>query len=573
MAAGVFLLTLLLAGGASAAEVVAEAWPERVEERELRGGDELVVRFPQRDVQARWTPSAPKASLPWTRAQGRIVSAGDGEMPLFAFVSQADSNRLTVACSELVRPVESTAYLKYENGSVFEVRLRLAGAAAGRTCRVRLDGRNLLFQTTVAEACDWLRTFPANRCDPPPAAAYEPLWNSWYSYRTGVTAADMEREGAAAAALGIRTLVYDMGWDRPGARDSISFRACGDWIPDPSTFPDFAAHLARQHARGLRCLLWFGYPLLGLDARNFARFRGKCLRSTPDHRGCLTLDPAAPEVRTFVGDALVQALDGWKADGFKIDFIQSFRANGARSEDVTALLDEIQARTRAARPDALVEFMAPYGGIAAHRHCTHVRATDCPGDAVYNRWQTANLRLCCGRTAVHSDMVTWDDSESPETAALQIVSVLHSAIQYGRSLADLPDAHARMVRHWTRFASEHRATLLQGAFLPRFYVQGYPLIETACAHERIVGIYAPGIVADVAASGQTVHVVNGSGVDSLLLRTASAYAGEVFDTYGDRVGEIRLGPGLNELRVPKCGRMTLRALPPFSPRGGGSPKP
>ncbi len=526
-----------------------------VEIRELRGGEELTFSFPQRDVQARWTPLAWRPEFPWTISQGRLVSSGAGAMPLFAFVSQTDANRLTLACSELANPVETVAFLKYEEGAVFFVRVKMRDADPSRPCRVRLDWRDRPFAETVGDAADWLRaSLPPVRV---PATAYEPQWNSWYAYQTGVTAADMEREGAAAAALGVKTLVYDMGWDRKGAFHSTSFRECGDWEPDPDTFPNLPAHLAAQHARGLRCLLWCGYPLMGEKARNLPRFRTCLLRDKPDHRGCYTLDPGKAEVRKFVGDTLARALTEWGADGFKIDFIQSFGANGAKSADVVRIQDEVRTRLAAAKPDALIEYMAPYGGLAFHRYCTHVRAGDCPGDAVGNRWQTTNLRLFCGALPAHSDMLTWDDAEAPETAALQIIAVLHAALQFGRSLASLPPDHARMVAHWLRFAADHRETLQKGTFRPHGYVSGYPLLEMETAAERIFTVHAPGRVVAIGTPDRPVHVVNGTGEDAVALDLPEAARVAAFDTFGEPAGAWTRPAGLVRQPVPKGGRLVV----------------
>lgn len=545
----------LAVAGLSAAAERPEETSFGVEIRELRGGEELTLAFPQRDVQARWTPLAARAEFPWTASQGRIVSSGAGAMPFFALVSQTDANRLTLVCSELVRPVETVAFLKYEDGAVFSVSVKMRDADTNHTCRVRLDWRDRPFSETVRDAANWLRAAETPRVIPP--AAYEPQWNSWYAYQTGVTVADMAREGAAAAALGVKTLVYDMGWDRKGALHSTSFRECGDWIPDAETFPDLPVHIAAQHARGLKCLLWCGYPLMGERARNLPRFRASLLRDKPDHRGCYTLDPGKEDVRRFVGDTLARALTEWGADGFKIDFIQSFGANGAKSADVVRIQEEVRTRIAAAKPDALIEYMAPYGGLAFHRYCTHVRAGDCPGDSVRNRWQTVNLRLFCGALPVHADMLTWDDSETPETAALQIISVLHAALQFGRSLADLPPDHARMVAHWLRFAAEHRETLQKGAFRPHGYTSGYPLIEMETAAERIFTVHAPGHVVATGALDRPVHAVNGTGEGFVVLDLPEKAQVVAFDTFGARVGTWTHPAGFVRQPVPKGGRLVV----------------
>ena len=48
------------------------------------------------------------------------------------------------------------------------------------------------------------------------------------------------------------------------------------------------------------------------------------------------------------------------------------------------------------------------------------RAADCPADHVRNRLSVVDVRLLCGETACHGDMLMWHPSEPVEAAALQV---------------------------------------------------------------------------------------------------------------------------------------------------------
>lgn len=527
----------------------------------------------QRDVQLRWSPEGVLPPIPWQERMGRFETRASGQVPVLAWLSQTDENRLTVACSEVSRPIAVSGYERDIGGSklVTSVTFFPHGGIPLReySARVRFDFRARPYWETVADACDWAAARNGADAKSVPDAAFEPLWNSWYGYHTGYTAADMEREGRVAAGLGIRTLLYDMGWDREGTTNSQDFAQCGDWRPDPVSFPDMKGHLENMHAMGLKCMLWCGIPLMGEKARNLPAFRSFLLTAKPTVAGsCHVLDPRFPNVRQFVAETLVRGVADWGADGWKIDFIQQFtdrpddrvaRAGLAGrdcrwvTDAARRLQEEFSSRLRAVRPDAMVEFMFPYGGVFGQKVCTQVRAADCPADAVWNRSQTARLRLLCGnRAAVHSDMLTWSPEESPEACALQVISVLHAVIQCGMRLTALTSEQARMLKHWLAFARAHRETLLKGTFRPHGPAFSYPLLEMESPSERIFTVHQKGLCVPVAAD-RSVYVINGTDAEGLLVELSEGAEARVYDTFGEPVATVRLAPGVSRLAIPRAG--------------------
>lgn len=527
----------------------------------------------QRDVQLRWSPEGVLPPIPWQERMGRFETRASGQVPVLAWLSQTDENRLTVACSEVSRPIAVSGYERDIGGSklVTSVTFFPHGGIPLReySARVRFDFRARPYWEMVADACDWAAARNGADAKSVPDAAFEPLWNSWYGYHTGYTAADMEREGRIAADLGIRTLLYDMGWDREGTTNAHDFAQCGDWRPDPVSFPDMKGHLENLHAMGLKCMLWCGVPLMGEKARNFPAFRSFLLTAKPTVAGsCHVLDPRFPNVRQFVAETLVRGVADWGADGWKIDFIQQFTdrpddrvaKEGLAGRDcrwvadaARRLQDEFSSRLRDVRPDAMVEFMFPYGGVFGQKVCTQVRAADCPADAVWNRSQTARLRLLCGnRAAVHSDMLTWSPEESPETCALQVISVLHAVIQCGMRLTALTSAQTKMLKHWLAFARTHRETLLKGAFRPHAPAFSYPLLEMESPSERIFTVHQKGLCVPVAAD-RSVYVINGTDAEGLLVELSEGAEARVYDTFGESVATVRLAPGVSRLAIPRAG--------------------
>lgn len=532
-----------------------------------------------RDVQFRWSATSVQPPMPWLPNMRALASQACGQVLVEAWISQTDQNRLTLACSDPAYPLVLDAYEQEYGGS----RLHTVATFFSRggvpvkeySAVLRFDFRDIPYWDSVAEACDWIAVFPGNASPPVPDVAYEPLWNSWYGYHTGYSAEDMEREGRIAAELGIRTMMYDMGWDREGTTNTMDFAQCGDWIPDPKCFPDMKSHIDRMHDMGLKCILWCGFPLMGLKAQNLEKFTQWLLTHKPEagwKKTCHVLDPRFPQVRQFATDTLVNGVRDWGVDGWKIDFVQFFQdraddrvpKEGMKGRDfrwvadgARVLQDDFAAKVRDVRPDVMFEFMFPYGGILGQKACTQVRAADCPADPGWNRNQTARLRLLCGkRAAVHSDMLTWSPEESPEACALQMISVLHAVIQYGMRLTALTPVQRKVVAHWISFARTHRDTLVKGKFRPHGPLHSYPLLEMESDVERIFTVHQQGLCVSIADKKPTC-VVNGTDTQGIVVDCAAPCMARLYDTFGNETGAVGIGKGLSRLAVPCAGYALL----------------
>ena len=244
------------------------------------------------------------------------------------------------------------------------------------------------------------------------------------------------------------------------------------------------------------------------------------------------LDPRFPEVRRFLVDTYARAMKEWDLDGFKLDFIDAIRFWGedpAEKENfkgrdiksvpiaVEKLMTEVHAALTAIKPDALVEFRQGYVGPGIRKFGNMLRVGDCPGSARRNRVAIANLRLASGDTAVHSDMLEWHFSETPEQSAIYIVNSMFGVIQYSVMLRQAPKEHLAMIEKWIKFSQDHRDTLLHGKFTPHHPELLYPVVEAESERELIIGLYDDGRILDVPADKKTI-VMNASGADSFVIR-------------------------------------------------------
>ena len=533
------------------------------------------VRFavPLDGAAHRWTWAAQACDLPpdWGTDIETSIASG---VPVCAFVRQDDTSRLTVACSETARVLRCNAGVNEETACL---RVRYAFFASVEApirsyrATIRIDSRHVHFAEAVREASAWLDSLPGNAPRTPPPAAFEPLYSTWYGFHQSVFADQIEAECAEAARDGMKVLIVDDGWETDDTNRGFAFT--GDWEVSPNRFPDMRAHVARIHALGMKYMVWFAPPLVGLKSRNHARFAGKYLYDATG-LGASVLDPRFPEVRAFIAETLARAVRDWDIDGLKLDFIETFRIRGAdpaekdgfAGRDFTSVTDAVQAlfadlgaRLGAIRPNLLVEFRQHYVGPAIRTFGNMMRAADCPASPNANHARIANLRLTSGISAVHSDMLEWHPAESVASAARQVLACLFGVIQYSMRLGALPADHHAMIRHWIAFTKTHRRALLHGGFLPHGATAGYTVLEGWDDAERVLAVYVSDTVCDISDVTRATYVVNATPRGSLPLRLSFApLSAEVFDTLGRRVGEPSLDAGLRDVAVPSGGYVVLR---------------
>jgi len=529
---------------------------------------------PQRDAHHKWTGQPEKMTMPpnWNcRSDSRLCSW----MPLASFVNDDDRNRILVAASEAKRNVGVSAGLREEDCRLvwkFDFFAEPEAPLAAYSVKLRFDLRDVFFGTAVEEGTAWIERTAGLVPTPSPEAAFEPLYSAWYSFHQNVTDREIEAECAEAAKLGMKVLIVDDGWQTDDNNRGYAY--CGDWEVSKRRFPDMAAHVKKVHDLGMKYMVWYGVPMVGVKAKNFPRFKDKLLWVSygqwADY-GCL--DPRFPEVRAFLCDLYEKAVREWDIDGLKLDFIDAIGFHGkdpaikdnyagrdirSLSEAVDRLLKDVYARMTAIKPDFLFEFRQSYVGPGIRQYGNMMRAADCPGDLLANRCRTANLRLTSGKTAVHADMLEWNVAETPESAARFVLATMFSTIQYSVMLRTLPEDHRRMVRHWLDFSRTHREALLKGAFRPHHFEAMYPWIEAESAAERIVAVYNCSTVADAGAADRTTYVLNGTGKGQIALRlTARPARVEAFDTFGAPAPAPKLAAGVQDVRLPVSGYLRL----------------
>ena len=537
-------------------------------------------KFSGADVHHVWTTDFTRRDMtiwPGLWSEGKkYTSQLASEAPVLAAINAFDRAKFTMAASDAFNKVTMRMFVSERTCEVncgFTFLGELTAPVNVYSVKVRIDRRERFWAQAVKEASDWIGKAAGFKNAPVPESAFDPLYSTWYAYLQDVHDKPLEEEARQAASLGMKTMILDDGWQK---EQSVSFySAVGDWMPVKSRFPNMKAHVDAVHKAGLKYMLWLAVPYLGDETEAWKRFEKMLLRGakgkSPGRVG--TLDPRFPEVREYLVQTYERVIGEWGFDGVKLDFIDCFTlgshdpaiAEGYAGRDykslpeaVDVLMREVNRRLRKIKPDVLIEFRQRYMGPAILQYGNMIRAADCPADMASNRRRICNLRLTSGESAVHADMLVWSADETPEGAALPILSSLFGVIQYSMVLQTIPELHREVIRHWLGFSQRHRKTLMRGDFRPHQPQAGFPIVEAESDEERIIAVYTAGTMVSAGSLDKDVYVINATGDGSLVVELPTAAAVEYFDTFGRKVSSAKVGAGLQRLNVPASGYAVIK---------------
>ena len=481
-------------------------------------------------------------------------------------------NRLTFAFSDALDPVTFHAGVHEESAEVScWVRLfdePLAPLTVYEAA-LRLDSRDLRYHATLSDVSRWWASLPGYEPASVPETARLPMYSTWYSFHQDLDPGRVEEQCRIAKELGCEAVIVDDGWQTTSNERGYAYT--GDWEPAPEKVPDMRAHVDRVHALGMKFLLWYSVPFVGVHSRAWERFSGMLLEEI-ERLGAGVLDPRFPEVREFLIGTYETALREWDLDGFKLDFVDSFgpseEIGGGRDYDgvpeaVDRLLEDAIRRLRKIKPDVMVEFRQSYVGPLMRKYGNMFRAMDCPNDAVENRMHTLDISLLAGDTATHSDMLMWHPEDPVHSAALQLVNVLFSVPQISVLLDRIPPEHVEMLSFWLGFWREHRDVFLDGEIEPRNPEAIYPVVLSRTEEKLAAAAYGNAVVPLEGELPPTLLVVNGTLENRIVLGLACG-AGtremEVLDCQGHvtHTDSIRLESGLHQIDIPAAGVAVLR---------------
>ncbi|SEO96958.1 glycoside hydrolase family 36 protein [Paenibacillus sp. OV219] len=542
----------------------------------------LKWRMPIVDVQGQWHPTAiynKGLRADWSQP---FESKSTYSAPVCCLFSGDGGNRLTFAFSDVLNVIKYDAGVN-EESAYFHCYIAMFDTPttpiSHYEATLRIDMRSHIpYYEALQHVSDWWSTFPENKPAKVPPAATQPMYSTWYSFHQNLSPEAVEEQCAAASKLGCETVIVDDGWQT--ADNARGYAYCGDWQVCAEKIPDMRAHVENIHKLGMKYILWYSVPFVGKHSEAWVRYENKLLY-TIDYLDAGVLDPRYPEVRSYLIEVYEKALLDWDLDGFKLDFVDVFHqpeqenpSNAEGRDDISVaqavdmLLSEVIARLSAIKPDIMLEFRQNYISPLMRKYGNLFRAADCPNDAVQNRMRTLDIRLLCGSTAAHADMIMWHADEPVESAALQIINVLFAVPQISVRLTTLPEQHAEMVAFWLAFWKEHRSTLLGGKLAPHHPELLYPLVTATGSNTYIAASYQENLIIALPESQPLppqIILINGTCTSRLVIELPQQQSATATVTIKNCLGHIvteyalSCTPGIHAIPVPPAGLAIITA--------------
>jgi len=482
--------------------------------------DTLIIQWKAKakGIQGAWTSNNildKRFRTDWELA--KLKSSISVDAPVVNLFGYHDENKITIGCSDLVNLIHIEASLREEdNHFYFKLHYFVEkGLNEDYSTKIYINKKNQNFGNVIQQYADW--AIKENKITPMPCPplATQPLYSTWYSFHQSLDTQEVIKECREAKKLGYELVVIDDGWQTKD--DGRGYDYTGDWKPE--RIPEMEHFVSHIHDLGMGLMLWYSVPFCGRKSEAYKNFQGKFL--TEDHYWAPVFDPRFPEVRAYLIGLYSSALKEWNIDGFKLDFIDDFKVypdtelnelNGrdtlSVAQGVKKLIHEIAAALKAIKPDVLIEFRQQYINPSLRVLGNMFRAFDCPNDSLMNRVRTTDVKLLCGESAVHSDMITWHKEEPVEVAALQLSSIMFSVPQLSVRISERTDDEVAMIKFYTQYWSKNKTVLLHGNFKAYKPLANYPCLSSTTDELGIYGLYED-VVMYINSKQDSVHIING----------------------------------------------------------------
>lgn len=405
-----------------------------------------------------------------------------------------------------------------------------------------------------------------------PEAAKRPMYSCWYSFHQNLDVDAIVNQCKLAKAYGMESVIVDDGWQTDNSERGYAY--CGDWEVCPSRIADMKDFVDRVHKCGMKFILWYSVPFVGIHSGAYSRFSDMFLNGTKETAGrdWSILDPRYPEVRRYLTDIYVRAKKEWGLDGFKLDFIDEFKLFSqtkafdphwdtlSLEDGVDKLLHEVTDALRAIDPEILIEFRQAYFGPAIRKYGNMIRVRDCPNDPLANHVYGTDLRFISDKTLIHSDMLMWNPDDTVESAAHQIICILFTVPQISVMLDRIPESHRKMLKFWLTYWNENRDLLLNGDFSAKSPEHLYTQIKATRNGHTVAVAHADSTLKTE--ERERIDFINATGEELLVIRALNPL-GEtryrILNCMGEETekGTVDLDMGLHGFNVPQCGMLQL----------------
>ncbi len=335
---------------------------------------------------------------------------------------------------------------------------------------IYLDTRPAPWQESVAAYRDWAKSAANLTNIKFPAAAYDPVYCTWYAFYADFDEKMVEKCASGAAELGFKTFILDDGWSfdtrkRTGAdTPGIPWYAqIGDFEPSKNKFTNFTDHVKRVKAMKLRYLLWVTPVFVGCNSMAVKKYATAFRAKGP--AGGMEMAIQDAKFAEYIHDTFIELARENALDGFKVDFIDSYlpkigTAVGERKGEYRKFLENLLTELRQIKPEALVEFRLNYANLAMLRAATNFRVYDCPMDFLVNLKGAAFMHLMLGdEVPIHSDPAYWAKDESAENVSRHLMAAMAGVPMISTAPEQLSDTAKNVIRHLLKFYTANQSIL------------------------------------------------------------------------------------------------------------------
>ncbi len=488
-------------------------------------------------------------------------------MPVQSLISQNGTNKLCIAVSDVDTPISIRTGLCEENATLaceIEFFTLPTAPAENYTAVIKLDMRSVPYYDSIYDTANWWETECGYESAPVPEAAKMPMDSLWYSFHQMLDKDEIIKECRASREIGLETVIIDDGWQTDDNNRGYAY--CGDWQVAPKKMGDMASLVEEIHRIGMKVILWYSVPFMGIYTEKFKEFEGMFLEGSGDDKTFFGLDPRYKKVREYLVGIYKKAVSEWKLDGLKLDFIDSFVLKGksllpdprrdcqSLENAIHLLMTEIRQELIAINPDIMIEFRQSYVGPSIRKYGNMLRVGDCPCDILKNRMGIINLRMTSGKTAVHSDMIMWNMQDTAENAALQFASILYGVPQVSVRVDKLSENHRRMLKYYVSFWKEWKSVLLDGKLTAKNPESNYSLASSVLGDRAVITSFTNPLVEITTAEAVAV---NASMHESLIIKGAEGREYKTVNCKGEEIARGEIIANLAEIPVPTAGMIFI----------------
>ncbi len=488
-------------------------------------------------------------------------------MPLQQIISRDGQNKLTISVSDVDTPIEIGTGIREENATIeCDVTFFTLPTSPIKhySAVLRLDMGDIPYYDSIYDNVRWWEEDCGYKSAFVPDSARQPMDSLWYSFHQNLDKEEILKECKASKEIGMETVIIDDGWQTDDNNRGYAY--CGDWLVAPKKMGDMTKLVEEIHKIGMKVMLWYSVPFMGIYCDKYAEFKDMLLDGCGDEKTFFALDPRYKKVRDYLVSVYVKAVEEWQLDGLKLDFIDSFVLKGKALEyderrdfqsledGIHALMTEVKEKLTALNPEILIEFRQSYVGPSIRKYGNILRVGDCPCDILKNRFNSVNLRLTSGKTAVHSDMLMWNMDDSVENAALQFTSALYAVPQISVRVDKLPEDHYKMLKFYISFWKEWRKVLLDGKLTATNPESEYSLVCSTYNDNAVFTSYNDTVIS---VKTKSAVVVNASIKKHLIIKNANNYSFKVINCMGEEIANGQIESNLQEIRVPTAGMIIL----------------